>query len=74
MKYSESVSRKYPVPKRGIMRDPKRIPEVLDELRKVWEKSPDLRLGQLIDNIVTRTPCPLFYIEDEDLVERIKRY
>ena len=56
------------------MRDPERIPEILDELRKVWEKSPDLRLGQLIDNIVTRTPCPLFYIEDEDLVERIKEF
>lgn len=56
------------------MRDPKRIPEMLDELKKVWERSPDLRLGQLIDNIVTRTPCPLFYIEDEDMVERIKKY
>jgi len=56
------------------MRDPKRIPEVLSEIRKVWEKYPDLRLGQLIDNIVSRTPCPLFYIEDEDLVERMEKF
>jgi len=74
VKYSESVSRKYPVPNEVIMRDPKRIPEILNELKKAWEKYPDLRLGQLIDNIVTRTPCPLFYIEDEDLVKRIKKY
>lgn len=56
------------------MRDPKRIPEILNELKKTWARFPDLRLGQLIDNIVSRSPCPLFYIEDEDLIERIKRF
>ena len=56
------------------MRDPKRIPKVLDEVKKTWEKSPDLRLGQLIDAIVSRSPHPLFYIEDEELIKRIKRF
>jgi uncharacterized protein YihD (DUF1040 family) len=56
------------------MRDPKRIPEVLDEIKKTWARFPDLRLGQLIENVVGRSPHPLFYIEDEDLVERIKRF
>ena len=56
------------------MRDPKRIPKVLNEIEKIWKEYPDLRLGQLIDNVVSRSPCPLFYIEDEDLVERIKKY
>jgi uncharacterized protein YihD (DUF1040 family) len=32
------------------MRDPKRIPEVLEAVRKVWEKDPDQRLGQLLLN------------------------
>jgi uncharacterized protein YihD (DUF1040 family) len=56
------------------MRDPKRIPEVLDEIKKTWARFPDLRLGQLIENVVGRSPHPLFYIEDEDLVERIKKF
>ena len=30
------------------MRDPKRIPEMLEAIRDVWEAHPDLRLGQLI--------------------------
>jgi len=62
------------VPKGKIMRDPKRIPEVLDEIKKAWERYPDLRLGQLIENIVGRSPYPLFYIEDEDLVKRIRKF
>jgi uncharacterized protein YihD (DUF1040 family) len=56
------------------MRDPKRIPKVLEEIEKAWTKFPDLRLGQLIDNIVSRSPCPLFYIEDEDLIGRIRKF
>ena len=56
------------------MRSSGRIPEILDELRKTWEKCPDLRLGQLIDNIVTRSPSPLFYIEDEDMIRRIQEF
>lgn len=54
------------------MRDPERIPKVLDEVKKVWEKFPDFRLGQLIECVVGRSPHPLFYIEDEDLVKRIE--
>lgn len=34
------------------MRDPDRIRDVLDAIRRVWEKYPDLRLGQLILNAV----------------------
>ena len=52
------------------MRDPNRIPVILDEIRKVWEKYPDLRLGQLISNPY---PDP-FFVEDERLVETLKEY
>ena len=31
-------------------RDAQRIPVVLSEIQKVWEKNPDLRLGQLLMN------------------------
>ena len=32
------------------MRDPARIDEVLAEVKRVWDKHPDLRLGQLMVN------------------------
>ena len=52
-------------------RDSQRIPVVLLEIQKVWEKNPDLRLGQLIMNC-----CPnenvLYNIEDDKLLERIR--
>lgn len=32
------------------MRDPKRIPRILGLLRRYWEQSPDLRLGQIVGN------------------------
>ena len=51
------------------MRDLKRIPVVLELVRKAWEKNPDLRLGQLIENACVFDP---FYTEDEELAELIK--
>lgn len=54
------------------MRDPKRIDKILKEISDIWHKNPDLRLGQLICNVV-RDPA-LYYVEDEMLVEAIKRF
>lgn len=60
------------------MRDPKRIPEILEELKKAWEKNPDLRLGQIIVNIARikekkEETCPfVFYIEDNKILEGLK--
>lgn len=51
------------------MRDPKRIPVVLEEIRKVWEHYPDLRLCQLIENAGGH-----FYTEDEAFVENLKKW
>ena len=59
------------------MRDPARIDEVLEMLRKVWTLEPDLRLGQLIYN-ATRICEPgssdVFSIEDSKLHEGLVRY
>ena len=57
------------------MRDPGRIDQILDLLREVWTRSPDLRLGQLIVNAVRpRDPCPeVFAIEDTVLARRLER-
>lgn len=54
------------------MRDPNRIPEVLAILQQGWEKVPDWRLGQLIENLKRYIGIDdLFYIEDDELIEKI---
>ena len=56
------------------MRNQKRIPEILNELERIWKEYPDLRLGQII-MIATRpkNPCPeVFYIEDDNIFEGLK--
>ena len=55
------------------MRDPNRIEHVLGTIRRIWEKNPDLRLGQMIDNLfgVGDIDKVLFYIEDKELEKRL---
>jgi uncharacterized protein YihD (DUF1040 family) len=58
------------------MRDPARIEPMLNLIRTAWELNPDMRLGQLLVNIVRPTQsCPeVFYVEDDELVRRIGKY
>lgn len=51
------------------MRDPDRIPVILARLEAVWERYPDLRLGQLLMNADAGY---LYAIEDEDLARRVE--
>ena len=54
------------------MRDPNRIPEVLSMLRQGWEKVPDWRFGQFIENLKRYIGVDeLFYIEDDKMIEKI---
>lgn len=48
-------------------RNPARINGVLNKLREVWTRNPDLRLAQLVVNAAGATqPCPeVFYLEDD---------
>ena len=52
------------------MRNPERIPKILNEIEKIWQQYPDLRLGQLILNLEYR--LPLYNVEDEELVAALK--
>lgn len=57
-----------------IVRNPDRIPVILDELREFWNQHPDWRLGQIVANLnyeATGTNDP-FYIEDDVLLELLK--
>jgi len=49
------------------MRDPDRIPRILEKLRRYWERYPDLRLGQLVGNVNTRYDP--YHLEDDLLEE-----
>jgi uncharacterized protein YihD (DUF1040 family) len=61
------------------MRDINRIEELLAQIELVWKRSPDLRLGQLIETACAHISVdrrlegkgawPVFYIEDEALIE-----
>ena len=52
------------------MRNPNRIPEILQKIEKIWKAHPDLRLGQFIGNVVN--PMYLYEIEDELLVKMLQ--
>ena len=54
------------------MRDPKRIPKLLDELKGVWSSFPDLRLGQLLLNVFSDPT--LYYMEDEEIIKHLRKY
>jgi uncharacterized protein YihD (DUF1040 family) len=59
------------------MRDPDRIPEILELLGEIWQLEPDLRLGQLVLNAVRMRSAGIedvFSIEDESLRKGLTRY
>jgi uncharacterized protein YihD (DUF1040 family) len=56
------------------MRNSERIPEILDMIKGIWEKSPDLRFFQIIALIKCKigSDDPFFY-EDDKLLEELKK-
>lgn len=54
------------------MRDKERIWPILKELAIIWNRYPDLRLGQLIGNVAEGTA--LYYAEDNDLIAQLKAF
>lgn len=57
------------------MRNPDRIKVVLSLLQQGWEKVPDWRFGQLIENLKRYiNVADLFYVEDDKLAEQIAEF
>lgn len=50
-------------------RNPARIQEVLEEIKLIWIKNSDLRLGQLI--CIASNNTDIFSIEDEELLNKL---
>ncbi len=61
---------------RQAMRDPERIDYILLSLKRVWERNPDLRLGQLIViSAKLKQQCPeVFSVEDDALLQGLLDY
>ena len=56
------------------MRDIDRIDNLLDNIRELWWRSPDLRLCQLLSSIADKADwnsVDLFYLEDDVLNKQI---
>ena len=59
------------------MRDPERIPLVLQEIEKVWRMHPDWRLGQLLCNLaawIDPTQIIVWDVEDDTLMAEAKQH
>ena len=60
------------------MRDKNRIKPLLEDIEKIWQKQPDLRLGQLLNSLAKvygdYKQNDLFYFEDSDLERAIEKY
>jgi hypothetical protein len=46
----------------------------MDKIIHLWIKVPELRLGQLLSNVLQNCGQEMYYIEDDELIERIKNY
>lgn len=56
-------------------RDSERIPRIMAALERLWLTYPDMRLGQLLDNLffMSDTGKHLFYLEDEESEQAIDK-
>jgi len=53
--------------------------KLLDTLKYAWLRYPELRLGQLLENVVPHVTAgvvdvDLFYVTDEELRRRLEKY
>ena len=50
--------------------------DVLEALMDAWVRYPQMRLGQLIVNVIRpEKPCPeIFYIEDSQLIKKLRNF
>lgn len=48
------------------------IEDILTELKFLWIKNSELRLGQLLFNTLSSRPISLFYFDDEALLNLLK--
>lgn len=55
------------------MRSPERIDEVLTKIKIIWKRFPDLRLMQLLLNVIPNGSLA-YYVEDEELIKALLNF
>ena len=53
------------------MRDVNRIYDILMKFQDLWKQYPDQRFGQIISNYLVNDKEDIFYIEDDELSQRL---
>lgn len=53
------------------MKDINRIPKILGLLEQYWDSYPDLRLCQLLYQLLQKGPVDIYYVEDEVLEAKL---
>lgn len=53
------------------MRDEQRIYDIMVKLQDLWEHYPDQSLGQLLTNYVFTKNDAMFYLEDDEVSQRL---
>lgn len=57
------------------MRNPNRIPYIMSLIAQGWQKVPDLRIGQIFENLKRYSgKDDLFYMEDDEFIQLIIDY
>lgn len=56
------------------MRDINRIKPFLEKIEEIWKKYPDLRFGQLVNNVFGEQPALFYYLEDFEIIEIIEEF
>ena len=57
------------------MRNPDRIPYIISLIAQGWQKVPDLRIGQIFENLkIYAKKDDLFYMEDDEFIQLIIDY
>ena len=56
------------------MRDPNRLPKVLEAVAAIWRLHPDWRLGQLVANIAAWSEQDVWDVEEDLLMQEIHRH
>lgn len=57
------------------MRKIERIEPFMKKLTKIWiEECPDWRFGQLMFNVLNSFEIDPFFIEEDEMLERFKKY
>jgi hypothetical protein len=58
------------------MRDQDQMEAIFASLRALWERHPELRLGQIVVNaasLIAGPDAPVFYVEDDKMLLGIER-